>query len=69
MGRLLGEINVKTALRLVSLTGGEKDNAIAKASTCTIAFNESDRNAVLETVRHFSKLNYENTAAPTPTLR
>ena len=56
MGRLLGEINVKTALRLVSLTGGEKDNAIAKASTCTIAFNESDRNAVLETVMHFSKL-------------
>lgn len=68
MGRLLGEINVKTALRLVSLTGGEKDNAIAKASTCTIAFNESDRNAVLETVMHFSKLNYEKYSSTDPNL-
>lgn len=68
MGKLLGEINAKTALRLVSFDGGEKDNAIANASTCTIAFVEADRNAVLETVMHFSKYAYEKYSCTDPNI-
>lgn len=68
MGRLLGEINAKTALRPVSINGGEKDNAIANATSCTVAFSEADRNAVLETVMHFSKRTYEKYSSTDPKL-
>lgn len=68
MGRLLGEINAKNTLRLVSIDGGEKDNAIANASTCTVAFNEADRNAVLETVMYFSKHAYEKYSGTDPNI-
>lgn len=68
MGRLLGEINAKTALRLVSVDGGEKDNAIANASSCTFAFDEAARDAVLETVVHFSKQAHERYAGTDPEL-
>ena len=68
MGRLLGEVNAKTALRLVSMDGGEKDNAIANAANCVIAFDEADRNAVLETVMLFSKHTYEKYSCTDPEL-
>ena len=68
MGKLLGEINAKTALRLVSINGGEKDNAIANASSCTIAFDEADRNVVLDAVLSFAKCSYEKYSSTDPEM-
>ena len=68
MGRLLGEISANTALRLVSVDGGEKDNAIANASSCTVAFDEAARDVVLEAVMRFSKHAHEKYAGTDPEL-
>lgn len=42
MGRLLHAVSKEAEIRLISINGGEKDNAIANKSLAEIAFSEAD---------------------------
>lgn len=56
MGRLLHEISKKAAIRIISLNGGEKDNAIAKSSIAEIAFSSEDFDSICDICEKFDSV-------------
>lgn len=58
MGRLLGSIYEKTKFRLISLTGGGKDNAIARECFAKVAVKD-DKRAALDALYESSSIKKE----------
>lgn len=68
MLKLLADINGLAVFRLVSIDGGEKDNAIANSTRAVIAISESDFETVLSVVNGFFKRSLEQYKTTDPEL-
>lgn len=68
MLKLLADINGSVVFRLVSIDGGEKDNAIANSTRAVIAISESDFETVLSVVDGFFKRSLEQYKTTDPEL-
>ncbi len=64
MGKLLYELSDKASIRLVSITGGEKDNAIANSCKAVFAYNSADYEK-LEAIVNSFEANARNKYAET----
>ena len=68
MLKLLADINGSAVFRLVSIDGGEKDNAIANSTRAVIAISEPDIETVLSVVNGFLKRSLEQYKTTDPEL-
>lgn len=68
MLKLLADINGLAVFRLVSIDGGDKDNAIANSTRAVIAISESDFETVLSVVNGFFKRSLEQYKTTDPEL-
>lgn len=69
MGELLRELSEKFDIRLISVDGGEKDNAIANATSAVIAFSpECVENELLTAVLLFTKTAVEKYNSTDPDM-
>ena len=68
MGKLLAEIKEEADIRLVSIDGGEKDNAIANKASAVIAVSEFDYDKLFEVVNFFFKRSQQQYRISDPQL-
>lgn len=68
IGKLLAEIKEEANFRLVSVDGGEKDNAIANEASAVIAISESDYDKISAIAKNFFKRSQQQYKATDPQL-
>lgn len=56
MGRFLYGLSLRTEYNIVTINGGQKDNAIPSSSAAEIAINSDNVNALLDTVSEYNEI-------------
>lgn len=69
MGRLLFELSEEFGVRLVSMSGGEKENAICVRTNAVIMVDDEHKDAVISRINHIENIFVKNYKETDPALR